>query len=210
MAVGTGKAPKFDPPEALLAKHAELEPTDHKFFEEIAQLAHERFENGSKADLENVIKRYAKDETLDVQVAKEHFVELRKFLAVCSAAPDGLTMGMAGPVDEAWHTFIMFTVDYQKFCKLMGGSFIHHIPDVDADTSERSSKGYVSFLEIYELAFGGVAPKHIWPQKNAFLFGGGGGGCGGGGASSCGGCGSGGGGGCGQCSGCAGQGCANN
>lgn len=31
-------------------------------------------------------------------------------------------------VDVAWHEFILFTKDYQKFCKRAFGRFLHHTP----------------------------------------------------------------------------------
>jgi len=33
-------------------------------------------------------------------------------------------------VDEAWHVFILFTKDYQKFCNEVFGEFIHHTPSI--------------------------------------------------------------------------------
>lgn len=32
--------------------------------------------------------------------------------------------------DRGWHTFILFTMDYQKFCHKYFGRFIHHVPNV--------------------------------------------------------------------------------
>lgn len=32
-------------------------------------------------------------------------------------------------IDEAWHHFILFTQDYDEFCKKHFGKFIHHVPN---------------------------------------------------------------------------------
>ena len=33
-------------------------------------------------------------------------------------------------IDEMWHTFVLFTADYQDFCDRHFGCFLHHLPDV--------------------------------------------------------------------------------
>ncbi len=145
-------------------------------------------------DLNAVIDRYAKDYHLDKYVAEEHFIELKKFLSVCAASDEPI--GMAGPVDDAWHIFLIFTREYSAFCEHCG-KFIHHVPNTD-EGGESSSTGYTTFLQIYELAFDEAPPMTIWPYRRTAdgLFasescagcggqGGGGGGGGGGGCSHC-------------------------
>lgn len=181
---------------------------------ETALAAAEAFRKTDSADLTNVTRRHAKDSKLSAAVAQEHIVEVRRFLAVCAAAPAGMPIGMAGPVDDAWHTFLLFTRDYAAFCEAMGG-FVHHVPDTDAASHARSSAGYENFLAIYERAFGVEAPAHVWPRISGYDMGGDGGGGGGSGggdddgddtASACAGCGpSPSPGGCGHCSACRGQ-----
>lgn len=43
-------------------------------------------------------------------------------------------------VDEAWHTFILFTSEYVKFCQDVFGKYIHHSPSI-------SNGGYKDDLE---------------------------------------------------------------
>lgn len=41
-------------------------------------------------------------------------------------------------VDEAWHSFILHTKDYQNFCREKVGRFVHHVPStigLDGDCS---------------------------------------------------------------------------
>lgn len=39
-------------------------------------------------------------------------------------------------VDEMWHVFVSFTVDYAAFCNEYLGRFIHHIPTTEAQKAE--------------------------------------------------------------------------
>lgn len=113
--------------------------------------------------LDEVIERYAEDERLDSETAEEHVYELRRYLALCAVNP-GHAYGMKGPIDDAWHTFLIFTTQYAEFCDHVGGRFIHHYPRLpDTDTSVLRS-GYLEFLADYEATYGTPAPAHLWPR----------------------------------------------
>ena len=56
-----------------------------------------------------------------------HEREIKRFLALSAINPG--KYGMRGPLDELWHTFIIFTSAYANFCRLLGGGFIHHLPE---------------------------------------------------------------------------------
>jgi hypothetical protein len=125
--------------------------------------------------MEEVVERYAKDQDLPLEIARTHERELKRYLALSALEPEGY--GMRGPIDELWHTFIMFTEKYATFCNQVAGRFLHHTPN----TSDRNTKppatssaaisaagsvreGYVRFLEAYQKAFGEVPPPHLWPR----------------------------------------------
>lgn len=59
-------------------------------------------------------------------------------------------------LDQAWHTFLLFTEDYQLFCTQNLGSFIHHIP---IRQSERSFE-FAQWLK----------DKNQWEQKKKDAF----------------------------------------
>jgi hypothetical protein len=44
-------------------------------------------------------------------------------------------------VDELWHEFILYTRDYQAFCKRAFGQFLHHTPAVALGSVPRSNAG---------------------------------------------------------------------
>ena len=144
-------------PQALLSE-------DHALVS-VANLARENFERIADFDLSDVVARYVREHRVDIETANEHAVELKKFLAVCSAAP----VGMAGPIDDVWHVFVLFTRKYAVFCRNMSGGFVHHEPDTSDEDHERSTSGYQKFIDIYEMAFQEIPPGHIWPDRTLFL-----------------------------------------
>lgn len=58
--------------------------------------------------------------------ARECFEDLKKFLymAVIADKPVAPTEKL----DEMWHNFILYTLDYDEFCKTRLGMFVHHRP----------------------------------------------------------------------------------
>ena len=118
-------------------------------------------ERAMRYPFEQVRKRYMQQEDVSETIAREHERELKRYLALCAANPS-TNYGMKGPVDDLWHTFLLFTVDYAAFCDRVAGRFIHHVPasssaPVDADD-------YEHFLRDYEVTFGEPAPAHVWPR----------------------------------------------
>lgn len=113
-------------------------------------------------NMEDVVARYMKDEGLTEEIALEHEREIKRFLSMCALNPKAC-YGMKGPIDEIWHTFIMFTRDYAEFCQQVAGRFIHHIPETGKGEN-KSSQNYVLFLNDYEVIFGHPAPEQYWPR----------------------------------------------
>lgn len=113
--------------------------------------------------MHNVIKRYAKDHGLPLEVAKEHEVELKKYLVLCTLNPDG-GLGMSRVIDELWHTFIFFTRDYHRFCEQVAGRYLHHGPAAEEDLRDgKNIEDYLRTLSEYQLYFGDP-PIHLWPM----------------------------------------------
>ena len=127
------------------------------------QIENEPVHHAMDFQLNNVIARYARDCDLSYEDAERHVFELRRFLALC-AMNDGPAYGMRGQIDEAWHTFIMFTRDYAKFCQVVAGRFIHHQPNVGSESRSSSLDAYLRFLADYERVFGQPAPIDLWPR----------------------------------------------
>jgi len=78
----------------------------------------------------SVIARFIKEYGAAEEDAKECFNALKQFLIVCIFNDGGRIISK--PVDDMWHTFILFTKDYQSFCEEYLGRFVHHVPSESA------------------------------------------------------------------------------
>lgn len=71
-------------------------------------------------------------------------------------------------VDEVWHTFILFTNEYRKFCETIIGEYIHHEPNVSSYGVDplflfKKKQGTEFFYEEYERCFGPL--PDVWTHK---------------------------------------------
>lgn len=112
--------------------------------------------------LDEVILRYSRDMNLPLETAREHERELRRFLILCAINPCA-EYGMTGPIDNLWHTFLLFTRLYAKFCGEVAGKFLHHEPT--SNNQKLSRTAYQLFLTDYEIAFEESPPAHFWPRQ---------------------------------------------
>ncbi|MQV97057.1 hypothetical protein GHK46_06355 [Sinorhizobium medicae] len=138
-----------------------------------------------------IVTRYAADQEIDAATAEEHAREAKRFLILCALNPDRV-YGMRGPIDEFWHTFVIFTSRYMDFCERVGGRFIHHYPNTAPKERQRYTfnkgrkggpakdlsrndlkKMYLAMLDDYKKTFGEPAPKHLWPRPAIAESGGG-------------------------------------
>lgn len=113
------------------------------------------------------------NEMMDAQI-EEVVNEFKKFMAIVVINhKTGRRVEMVSElVDEVWHTFILFTIEYKKFCDILVGEYIHHEPNVDSlygidplfPYKKKQSTEY--FYQEYERYFGAL-PK-IWKmEKNS-------------------------------------------
>ncbi|MEK6280672.1 MAG: hypothetical protein AABN95_10000 [Acidobacteriota bacterium] len=120
-------------------------------------------------DMSDVMQRYAEKTRLPPDALKEHEREIKRFLALSAANPG--KYGMRGPLDELWHTFIIFTSSYARFCHGLGGGFIHHRPEppkkrgAKAATKAPKRNSYIDFLEDYRKVFKETPAAHLWPTR---------------------------------------------
>ncbi len=73
-----------------------------------------------------VINRYVGEYGIPFNTAANRFHELKSFLHTCAIADRPCVP--TKNIDDIWHTFILFTQDYQNFCMEYLGKFIHHYP----------------------------------------------------------------------------------
>jgi len=105
----------------------------------------------------NVCARYNKDFPNNTMTADEALSELIKFFWLIDKherdkkqSPHDESLHFIcmmheemREIDDMWHTFLLFTEDYQRFCADNFGHFIHHHPFNDRDK--------ISINERYEL-----------------------------------------------------------
>ncbi len=129
-------------------------PSEEKFAEVLAKAL--------AFPMDHVVRRYVKDHGLPLEVAREHEVELKKYLALCALRPGG-GYGMSRVIDELWHTFIIFTPDYHLFCETIADRYLHHQPATEEDLRDgKNTEDYLRTLSTYRVHFG-EPPVHIWP-----------------------------------------------
>ena len=75
---------------------------------------------------ERLIERYMADFAADRASAHRCFHGFKQFMAVC-ASNDG-ELVTSDPIDGVWHTFLLFTREYERFCTTFIGEYIHHEP----------------------------------------------------------------------------------
>lgn len=71
--------------------------------------------------------RIVKDEEgMTIALAERVMDQALGFLRLCAEKPGNHSP--SSMVDIGWHTFILYTRDYAKFCERVAGRFIHHNP----------------------------------------------------------------------------------
>lgn len=106
---------------------------------------------------DKVVERYMTYSGGDHASAMRCFVGMKQFLAVCNSTP-GMKV-TSEPIDQMWHTFLLFTRDYASFCTTYLGRFLHHepfeIPRPDL---------YVATRAQATVMFGELDPA-LWPPE---------------------------------------------
>ena len=83
--------------------------------------------------------------------AKLLFDDVKKFLALAVTSSRPLAPPHA--VDDGWHLFILFTKDYDRFCREYCGRFVHHVPE-DPCSAVKDYKAIPRTRRMASLAFG--------------------------------------------------------
>jgi hypothetical protein len=86
-----------------------------------------------------VVRRYAREQHVTPEQAEEAFRETLKWLYLCARGiKEDFACAMTadiGWLDEMWHTFVLFTIDYADFCERYFGFFLHHVPNEAEDNA---------------------------------------------------------------------------
>jgi hypothetical protein len=66
-------------------------------------------------------------------------------------------------VDAAWHQFVLYTHDYESFCRERVGYFCHHVPTGSGNATDEPAMSRDEFVALYEAAFGGL--PSVWDDS---------------------------------------------
>jgi hypothetical protein len=98
---------------------------------------------------------------LPAQEVEDLFQEVKKYLwlaaRVRDAQPEGVPPELAFVstpacriLDEFWHCFVLFTRDYETFCRTYLGGFLHHQPETTPEKREDIAARLESSPELRE------------------------------------------------------------
>jgi hypothetical protein len=90
-------------------------------------LAHTRTEAIVEWSHEPIVERYARGTGTSREESLACFTAWKQFMAVSALRGAGNSVP-SGPIDEMWHTALMFTKPYREFCDTRVGRFVDHNP----------------------------------------------------------------------------------
>ncbi len=87
----------------------------------------------------DVVEKFLERFEVSPDEALELFVETCRWLWLCARRREQARAGRGSPpplaidasllmLDEMWHTFVLFTRDYARFCRRFLGGYVHHAP----------------------------------------------------------------------------------
>jgi hypothetical protein len=89
--------------------------------------------------------------------ARALFDEVKKFLVLqCDAGACYIPV-FSRRVDEVWHQFVLYSIEYRQFCLRFFGGYLHHAPALGAANSEQFGRQPMDFAEFesrYQQVFG--------------------------------------------------------
>jgi hypothetical protein len=92
---------------------------------------------------EDLIARFLERWAVPRAEAEELFEELKKWLWLNArlnerALPTLMVSPSTRLIDEMWHTFLLYSVDYTQFCDRYFGFYLHHFPLPRAEVEARA------------------------------------------------------------------------
>ena len=102
-------------------------------------------------DMWFVAERIGRDQLLQAAEVDEAIVQFKRFAYMVAIGYTNLTMPVKS-IDIVWHTFLLFTEEYEQFCIECIGSYLHHKPTTSRTISSTSTS--LDFFETYETVFG--------------------------------------------------------
>lgn len=96
------------------------------------------------------------------------FDGLQQYFRMCLAGQPEMLAMPSQVVDDAWHEFILFTRQYQKFCAQGLGRFLHHTPAEAMPSKQVASDG---IKRAWRLACADEGISRKQPERLPLIFG---------------------------------------
>lgn len=97
---------------------------------------------------DEVVKKFQVSYDLPTRQANELFVEAKRWVWLIAR---GMYLGFRrkdffvthhlAAMDEMWHTFVLYTSEYHRFCERYLKTFVHHVPTTRAEKERLLSLG---------------------------------------------------------------------
>lgn len=132
----------------------------------------------SSARRERYIEQFPYGKVLDARLAARHpqlsaeqraevFLGLQDYFLLCLRARRRMVSMPSQVVDDAWHEFILFTRQYEKFCRAAFGRFLHHTPAEAMSSPTQATEG---IRRAWRLACAHEGIKAQKPERLPRLF----------------------------------------
>jgi hypothetical protein len=109
---------------------------------------------------EPIIERYARMFGKSREESLACFVAWKQFMALSAIQGAGNSVP-SGPIDEMWHTALVFTKPYRDFCSQRVGRFVDHNPQEHSNPA-----GYDATRRAAEELFGQLDVR-FWTSEGA-------------------------------------------
>jgi len=127
------------------------------------QVAAFRFDDGQSAL--TFSQRLARENAWSLAFAGRVIEEYRRFIYLAACAGHPVTP--SDEVDQAWHLHMVYTQSYwEDLCRDVLGKPLHHGPTKGGSAeADKFLNWYERTLISYQLEFGEIAPRDIWPPS---------------------------------------------
>lgn len=113
---------------------------------------HRLAEEIDKFDLSMVMRRFKqKNPDLDADYAEDQY---KLFMYLCCVDTSGYLPVPNNLIDEVWHNHLMFTKEYNEFCRKTAGRFLHHTPPIDGFSEEEVEERWKIISSVAKQHFG--------------------------------------------------------
>lgn len=115
-----------------------------------------------------LIDRLVEKKGLKRREADDLYLDLMRFMFLCGTVRK--VLAPSERIDLAWHEFLLFTKEYQRFCSRMFGFFIHHNPRESGKRPlPRNGESVIrNTLVAARKTFGDLSPNWQFPGVKSF------------------------------------------